>query len=59
MFSTQEKTEIIILATFNLSSANVFNSDKIKSSSFGKELMHVRDALWKTTHHILKIHFVS
>ena len=39
MFSKQEETEIIILAPFNLLSANAFNLDKAKNLSFGKELI--------------------
>ena len=37
IFSTLSKTEIIILATFNLSSANVFSLDKSKILLFRKE----------------------
>ena len=40
MFSTLSKTEIIILATFNLLSANAFNLDHFRIFSFGKELTH-------------------
>ena len=39
MFSTLSKTEIIISATRNLSSANAFNLDQAKNLSFGKELI--------------------
>ena len=38
MFSTLSKTEIIILATFYLSSVNALNLVKSKKLSFGKEL---------------------
>ena len=38
MFPTLSKSEIIILATFNLSSANAFNLDQSRSLLFGKEL---------------------
>ena len=38
MFSTLSKREIIILATFNFSSANAFNLVTFKILSFGKEL---------------------
>ena len=38
MFSTQSKTEIIILATVNLSSANALNLDQSRILWFGKEL---------------------
>ena len=38
MFSTLSETEMIIFATSNLSSANVFNFIKTKLLSFGKEL---------------------
>ena len=38
MFSTLSKTDIIILATFYLSSANPLNLIQSKNLSFGKEL---------------------
>ena len=38
MFSTLSKTEMIILATFNLSSANAFNLDRSRMLLFGQEL---------------------
>ena len=38
MFSTLSKTEIMILKTFNSSSANAFNLDQSGILSFGKEL---------------------
>ena len=38
MFSTLSKREIVILATFNLSSTNAFNLDWSKILSFGKGL---------------------
>ena len=38
MFSIQYKTEIIITATLNMSSANAFNLDQRKDLLFGKEL---------------------
>ena len=38
MFSTLSRRALIILATFNLSSANASNLDKSKILSFGKEL---------------------
>ena len=38
MFSTLSKTEIIILALFNLLSANVFNLVKSEKFLYGKEL---------------------
>ena len=38
MLSTLSKTEIIILATFNLSSANAFDLDQSRNLLFGKEL---------------------
>ena len=43
MFSALSKTEITILTTFYLSSANAFNLDLTKILSFGKELM----TMWK------------
>ena len=42
MFSTQSKTEIIILATFYLSSANALNLVMSKLLSFGKDLTYTR-----------------
>ena len=38
MFSNVSQTEIIIVATFNLLSANAFKLDKAKILSLGKEL---------------------
>ena len=38
MFSALSKTETIILATINLSSANAFNLDLVKILLFGKEI---------------------
>ena len=38
MFSNLTKTEVIILATFNMLSANALDLDKSKSLLFGKEL---------------------
>ena len=38
VFFSLSQTEIIILATLNLSSANAFNLAKTKSLSFGKQL---------------------
>ena len=38
MFPTLSKREIIILATFNFTSANAFNFVQSKILSFGKEL---------------------
>ena len=40
MFSTLSRTKIMIVATFNLSSANAFNLDQSRILSFGKELNH-------------------
>ena len=40
VFPTMSKREIIILATFNLSSANAFNLVMSKNLLFGKELTH-------------------
>ena len=40
MFSTLSKTEIIIVATFNMSSANALNLAQSKTLSFGKDLTH-------------------
>ena len=39
MFSALSKTKIIILSTLILSSVNVFNLDRSKILSFGKELI--------------------
>ena len=42
MYFTLEKTEILILATLNLSSVNALNLEQSKILSFGKELrLHV------------------
>ena len=38
MFSTQSKTEIMIVATFKLSSANALTMAQSKKMSYGKEL---------------------
>ena len=38
MFSSLSKTKVIILATFNFSSANGFSLDQSRILSFGKEL---------------------
>ena len=47
VFSTRSKTEIIILATFNLLSANALNLDKSKFLSSGEELNDIKPALRK------------
>ena len=39
MFPALSMTELIILATFDLSSANTFNLDQTKILSFGQELI--------------------
>ena len=45
MFSTLSKTGIIILATLNLSSANVWNLDQSKILLFGKEFKELGNSL--------------
>ena len=44
MFSTLSKREIIIYGTFILSSANAFNSDKVKFLSSGNGLSFNKSA---------------
>ena len=46
MFSTLSKTEILILATLNLSSANALNLDQFKILLFGKD-----DILHQASHY--------
>ena len=41
MFSALSKTEIIILTTFHLPSANALNLNKSKILSFGKDLIDI------------------
>ena len=41
-FPTLSKTEILILAKFDLSSANALKLDQLKKLSFGKELIHMQ-----------------
>ena len=43
MFSTPSKTEIMILATFNLLSADALNLAQSKKMTFGKELINLAD----------------
>ena len=53
MFSTLSKTEIIIWATFILSSANAFNLVTSRILSFGKELKNFADENLKATYMII------
>ena len=41
MFSTLSQTDIVILATLNLSSANAFNLVKAKLLAFGEDITDV------------------
>ena len=50
MFSSLPETEIIILATLNLSSANAFNLVKAKILSFDKQLTLFSLRVCKTKH---------
>ena len=47
IFSTLSKTQIIILATYNLSSANALNLVLSKKLSFGKELSNIKFVICK------------
>ena len=49
MFSTLSKREIVILAPFEMSSANAFNLVRSKNLLFGKELINSSQLLIKMT----------
>ena len=49
MFSSLSNTEIIILATMNLSSANAFNLDYAKILLFGKGFKNTHAHPWTAT----------
>ena len=56
MFSTQSKTEILILATMNLSSAIAFNLDSAKILLLSKELnSRALSAYWQKNVRLVQI----
>ena len=59
MFSALSKRKIVIIETFNLSSANAFNLVTYKNFSFGKGLMQLCDTIQQDRHHFYRsIYFV-
>ena len=56
VFSTVQRREIIILARFNLSSANALSLDKSKILSFGKGLMFQIQVLSSVSYLTFQLH---